>query len=221
MREILLEMGNSPLYHHHHHHLLHLLLLLFLFPLFFYSAKSFQWLGSIDVWDFRNLIFAPFTEELVFTAMILYNYKLQNSWWLSLYFGIPHLHHAWELIQEMDSNPNYTFASILANVFLQFCYTSLFGHINNVIYLKTKQNLVCCFVSHSICNYMGFPNLAPLFSIESGNATEESNVDDSGMTTTTNDLQKQGKQQLNKLYKYMYWSLMIFGLIQYIKYLAH
>lgn len=185
----------------------------------FFSLKFFfQLFEKLDVWDFRNLIFAPFTEELVFTAIILYNYKLQNSWWLSLYFGIPHLHHAWELIQEMDSNPNYTIGSIFANCFLQFCYTSLFGHINNVIYLKTKQNLACCFVSHSICNYMGFPNLVPLFSIEPGVTTNSS----ANHSAATIDQQKKvQKQQLNKLYKYMYWSLMIFGLIQYIKYLTH
>jgi len=158
----------------------------------------------LDIWSVRNYIFAPVTEEIVFTAMILYNYQNINSWKLSLFFGIPHLHHAFELYADID-NSHYTVMTILLTCGFQFLYTFVFGHINNIFYLKNNQNLLCCIVSHSICNYMGFPNIAPLFDFTSVSKSKD---------------KQQQLERLNKIYKYSYWSLMLFGLIQYIKYLA-
>lgn len=121
-----------------------------------------------SIWGIRNYIFAPFTEELFYTSMILNTYlalkprgELNFSlliWQTPLFFGLAHLHHAYELHQQ----GMMTWPAILLNTLFQTTYTTLFGSLTNYIFIKSGGNLWACIVVHAICNYMGFPESSRL-----------------------------------------------------------
>lgn len=118
-----------------------------------------------DIWGVRNYIFAPVTEELVYTAMLLSCHITMDrlaghsTRWSallfepSLYFGIAHLHHAWEMYQDKE----YKISQIVAITFFQAVYTTIFGTLSNYIYLRNGGNLWSCILLHGICNLLGFP----------------------------------------------------------------
>lgn len=119
-----------------------------------------------DIWGVRNYIFAPITEELVFTGMLLscqrtINAPMETRWDLlryivepSLYFGVAHIHHAWELLQDEE----YSTAHIFMITMFQALYTTAFGTLSNYIYIVTGGNLWSCILLHGICNLLGFPS---------------------------------------------------------------
>ncbi|KAH3903634.1 CAAX prenyl protease SCDLUD_001279 [Saccharomycodes ludwigii] len=111
---------------------------------------------SFDIWGFRNYVFGPITEEIVYTGITLYNYNFKNYWGLPLFFGLAHIHHGYELYHE-----NKSLLNIVVIVFIQLSYTTLFGYLTNTIYLKYNGNLMGCILFHSFANYMGFPSLSP------------------------------------------------------------
>jgi len=123
---------------------------------------------------FRNILFAPITEEIVFRSLmmpLLFSYysKLYvdhstnnghiNTLHLSvmitcpLYFGIAHVHH---LIESIRSG-NSIIRSIIVS-FIQFMYTSIFGSIAVVLLLRSG-NIISPIVSHIYCNVQGLPDL--------------------------------------------------------------
>ena len=125
-----------------------------------------------DIWGVRNYIFAPITEELVFTGMLLtcqmsMNAPLRTQWDLlkfvvgpSLYFGVAHIHHAWEMVQDGEQSMAY----IIMITMFQALYTTIFGTLSNYIYLVTGGNLWSCILLHGICNLLGFPSGSELAS---------------------------------------------------------
>ncbi|XBW35034.1 hypothetical protein QEN19_000598 [Hanseniaspora menglaensis] len=120
-----------------------------------------NFISSIDIWFVRNFIFAPITEEIVFTLIIQEDYKNKVKFINSIvYFGIAHLHHGYELYND-DTN-GYSLGSIVISCVFQMVYTSFFGHVNNMIYSQksTYSKVLNCICTHAICNYLGFPSLA-------------------------------------------------------------
>lgn len=111
-----------------------------------------------SIWGFRDHIFAPLTEELVYRAgvvAILQPYTSKRS--IMLYspflFGLAHLHHGYQLFYKKS----LPIAHIALHVAVQFAYTTVFGILANRFYLTTNENLLCPIVVHGICNLLGFP----------------------------------------------------------------
>lgn len=158
-----------------------------------------NYISSIDIWFIRNIIFAPITEEIVFTLIVQEDYdnkvKFLNS---IVYFGIAHLHHAYELY--VDETNAYPVGSIIISCLFQMVYTSLFGHINNIIYSQKSHysKIINCICTHAICNYMGFPSVAT-----------------NGLYLCSNKLSKKIKYS----YEALHIILLILGLYFYVKYM--
>ncbi|SCU99918.1 LAMI_0G01684g1_1 [Lachancea mirantina] len=115
-----------------------------------------------NIWGFRNYVFAPVTEELFYTSMVLNNYlttQVSDSehrsaiWITPFFFGLAHIHHAFELI----STGLYSWTQVLTSAVFQVSYTVIFGIFTNIVFMATGKNLWCCIVLHSFANYMGFP----------------------------------------------------------------
>ncbi|CAG8476905.1 1658_t:CDS:2 [Diversispora eburnea] len=110
---------------------------------------------------FRNLIFAPFTEEFVFRSCmisLLYYAKVncQPIIWISpLVFAIAHIHHAWEYYVNNGRNYNAAKIGIFSSIF-QFAYTTIFGWYAAFIFMRTG-NFIPTFFVHSFANSQGFP----------------------------------------------------------------
>lgn len=115
---------------------------------------------EFDIWFIRASVFAPITEELIFTLVLQEDYHnkviFRNS---ILYFGIAHLHHGYELY--VDDNNAYSLVNIAISCLAQLVYTSIFGHISNIIYSEksSHSNIVNSIMIHAICNYFSFPSI--------------------------------------------------------------
>lgn len=162
---------------------LKLFMILFMGPLselilsFIYSP-SFE--SSYDSFYevLRDLVIAPLTEEIFYTSLTtgpLLAYKLYQRGGSSTYeptvfhndnsislilqlnpllFGFAHLHHGYEMYHK-----GYRLAQIIGLCGFQCLYTTLFGYLTNLIFVNTG-NIWCCFIAHSFCNFMGFPNIS-------------------------------------------------------------
>lgn len=124
-----------------------------------------------NIWGLRNYVFAPVSEEIMYTSMLVNIYsamfpadyssslKLKTIIWKTpLFFGVAHLHHAYELQQQGISS----LFTILFNSLIQIAYTTLFGSLTNYTFLKTGGNLWACIALHACCNFMGFPEASKL-----------------------------------------------------------
>jgi prenyl protein peptidase len=111
----------------------------------------------------RNLVVAPFAEELVFRAHMVP--VLQSStdvtlsvWQLCriapLFFGIAHAHHAFRRLQQKES-----LTLVVYQTLFQFVYTTIFGAYATYVYIQTGS-LCAISVAHSFCNWMGLPCFA-------------------------------------------------------------
>lgn len=147
-----------------------------------YSGPIFLWVHEIwglgamgpaahSVWQafhqsflllhgFRDHIYGPFTEELVFRAIAMSLwYPLDPSFysamvfWLPLLFGIAHVHHAYGLYTQKQAS----LGECIFIALLQLAYTWIFGMLSVHLYLLSHHNLWCCVLVHSVCNLMGFP----------------------------------------------------------------
>lgn len=116
-----------------------------------------------NIWGVRNYIFAPCTEEIFYTSMLLTTYLAFDDqggltynillWQPSIFFGIAHAHHAIEMI----NNGTHAIAGIFVSVIFQVLYTTLFGAMTNYTFLRSGGNLWACVLLHVFCNLMGFP----------------------------------------------------------------
>ncbi|KAI9483011.1 MAG: hypothetical protein EXX96DRAFT_536379 [Benjaminiella poitrasii] len=110
----------------------------------------------------RNYVVAPLTEEFVFRACmisVLYqaNYSRKYLIFVSpLYFGIAHLHHAWDNYQKFGKTRQALKMAILSSLF-QFVYTTMFGWYASYLFLRMGK-LWPPVLCHSFCNIMGFPD---------------------------------------------------------------
>lgn len=109
-------------------------------------------------WGFRDHVFAPITEEIIYRAIIYFLLSDFNPKSIIRYgpllFGIAHIHHACELITVKKLNT----IAVLINTTFQTIYTSLFGMLAFTIFIHT-QNVWCAIIIHSYCNVMGFPSI--------------------------------------------------------------
>ncbi|CAG0897442.1 unnamed protein product [Darwinula stevensoni] len=111
-------------------------------------------------WIFaRNYIVSPFSEEFVYRACLVPLLKdcftmNQLIFVTPLFFGISHLHHMYELVQE---GVPVLRASIVT--LFQMGYTCIFGAYCTFLFLRTGH-LASCFVSHAFCNLMGLPDVS-------------------------------------------------------------
>lgn len=112
-----------------------------------------------SLWGFRDHLFAPVTEELIYRALILCILQpvVSSTWALTVYtpmlFGLAHLHHGWSLYKQGTS-----LVTVLFTAAFQFLYTTVFGILANRVYLESGNNLWCAIVTHSTCNLGGFPS---------------------------------------------------------------
>jgi len=106
----------------------------------------------------RNLIVAPFIEELVFRCCMCSLLRLADVstskiiFVSPLLFGFAHMHHAVDRILRLGEGVR---VSLLRALF-QTLYTSLFGAYAAFIFLRTG-NVAGPVLSHMFCNSMGFP----------------------------------------------------------------
>ncbi|CCE43845.1 CAAX protease self-immunity family protein [Candida parapsilosis] len=110
------------------------------------------------IYNFRDYIFAPITEELIYRGLVLLvvSKSCPNFIKYTPYlFGIAHFHHALQLYRKQTSN----LSCIAVSTLFQFTYTSIFGYLANWIYFTTDFNLWCPILVHSFCNFYGFPTL--------------------------------------------------------------
>lgn len=136
-----------------------------------------------SIYNFRDIIFAPLTEEIIFTAICtgMYSPLIETNPDLKypvvmltpFLFGIAHLHHGIELLKL-----GYGLQHILLSVIFQLLYTTFFGVLTNLIFSNSKS-VWCCFAAHAFCNSFGVPKF-----------------------TIVTD---------NNLHKYGYWLLLAFG----------
>lgn len=113
----------------------------------------------VIVQGFRDHVFAPITEELVYRSVILTLFHEQGKTWYTMYltpllFGIAHVHHGYQLWRQYGDLP---VTSIVFGTAFQTLYTTVFGILTN--YLFYKYHIVwSCIVVHGVCNLLGFPS---------------------------------------------------------------
>lgn len=132
------------------------------------GQKSFSWQRVKDGfagWQgIRTYIMGPLTEELVFRSCIIaVSYlggisKRQIVFLTPLYFGLAHVHHAWETYVAGGRTSLSLKRGILQSTF-QFAYTTLFGWYASFVFIRTGS-VIPAFLVHSFCNSMGLPPLA-------------------------------------------------------------
>lgn len=115
-----------------------------------------------NLYGLRNFIVGPLTEEFIWRSCILAvsAYSGSSRSWLifgtPLYFGLAHIHHAWEVYTSRGrTDAAMRFAVLQSTV--QFAYTTVFGWYANWLWLRTGS-VVAPLVSHTFCNIMGLPN---------------------------------------------------------------
>ncbi|TDL15103.1 Abi-domain-containing protein [Rickenella mellea] len=149
--------------------------LLFLGPLYVHllsgtlplmSAWSFQkdFLGVIFSWNgLRNYIIAPITEEITYRACICSILHLAGFgkgfmiFVAPLWFGLAHVHHAYENYVRPGRTQVALRRAIFASAF-QFAYTTLFGWYSSYLFLRTGS-IAVPIASHIFCNFMGVPQI--------------------------------------------------------------
>ncbi|CAG8434945.1 15396_t:CDS:2 [Funneliformis mosseae] len=136
---------------------------------------------------FRNLIFAPMTEEFVFRCcmvplLALADFsRIQIIFLSPLVFGIAHIHHAWEVYVTNGRTMATAKFAIFASIF-QFFYTTLFGWYATFLFMRTGH-FIPPFFAHIFGNVMGFPvfNMAAYpKKVKKGPATNPSLYEDVG-----------------------------------------
>ncbi|KAI7862869.1 CAAX protease self-immunity-domain-containing protein [Spinellus fusiger] len=107
----------------------------------------------------RNYLVAPITEEVVFRACTLavlsaaHHSKAYLIFVSPLYFGLAHVHHAWE-----KYCLKMPLSQVIVSSLFQFMYTSVFGWYASFVFLRTGSvwpPILC----HVFCNSMGFPDI--------------------------------------------------------------
>ncbi|KIY52499.1 Abi-domain-containing protein [Fistulina hepatica ATCC 64428] len=134
------------------------------------KGVAMQWTrDTFATWiGWRNYIIAPITEEVVFRACVLSVYRaVSDGWttmspvrvvWVSpLFFGVAHVHHAWEVYNTHGRTAAAAKRAVLTSLF-QLAYTSLFGAYCACLFLRAGSVLPPI-TAHIWCNSMGIPQL--------------------------------------------------------------
>ncbi|GAA5928846.1 CAAX prenyl protease [Sporobolomyces koalae] len=111
----------------------------------------------------RNYIVAPLTEELTFRSCVvglssLGGWSKKHLVFVTpLWFGLAHVHHAYENWLAGGKTNKALVNSIAVSTF-QFAYTTLFGWYATFLFLRTGS-VIPPFLAHVFCNMMGLPPL--------------------------------------------------------------
>lgn len=110
---------------------------------------------------FRDYIFAPALEELVYRGLVWVCVKRGSTestaylhaalWWTPFLFGIAHIHHH---VMHLKDNVSRALTALL----VQTTYTAAFGALANQEYLR-NGSIWNSVAAHTICNMMGIPDL--------------------------------------------------------------
>ncbi|KAJ6562179.1 hypothetical protein B0H19DRAFT_992158 [Mycena capillaripes] len=115
------------------------------------------WIG------FRNYVWGPFTEEVVFRACVLSVYAMGGAarWkmiaFAPLVFGLAHVHHAWDVYNRYGRTKDALKRAAMSTIF-QTAYTTLFGAHASFLFLRTSS-LLPPITAHVFCNIMGIPQM--------------------------------------------------------------
>ena len=148
-----------------------------------YDTKHSHFIGFSKQVIWRNIIFAPITEEIVYRGLVfplLFALNCGSSEDVShhkhyslviaarqcpmptmrmllflcpLMFGLAHVHH---FIEKIRSGASIMQACI--PTIIQFTYTTIFGMIAVLLFARTG-NIMAPIVSHIICNIVGLPDI--------------------------------------------------------------
>lgn len=138
-----------------------LFIILFIGPVV-QNLLSFSFYRTDSLEIFRDFFIAPLTEELMYTALITGSFvpffKSPESvrricLTTPLLFGMAHLHHAYGIIKR-----GVPIMQAISICLFQLIYTTLFGYLTNCVFINSGS-VWCCFIAHSFCNSMGFPDL--------------------------------------------------------------
>ncbi|ODV77242.1 uncharacterized protein CANTADRAFT_23378 [Suhomyces tanzawaensis NRRL Y-17324] len=115
--------------------------------------------GFLTLHGFRDHVFAPLSEELIYRSLIItvlvhggVSRHTQLLLWTSLLFGIAHVHHGVVLVR----TTKLPVGMVVANAGFQTVYTTVFGMVAIQVYLW-YGSVWCPAVVHAACNLMGFP----------------------------------------------------------------
>ncbi|KAF8583091.1 Abi-domain-containing protein [Ramaria rubella] len=153
----------------------------FLIPILYTGPLTAQWLSEtlpfqrywtykeslkpiFSTWiGLRNFVVAPVTEEIVFRACLLAIDNLsrkttsQMMFATPLWFGIAHLHHAYELYNKLGRTSSALNRVIITSL-IQMTYTTLFGAYASFLLLRTGS-VIPAITAHITANIMGLPQL--------------------------------------------------------------
>ncbi|KAJ6450107.1 hypothetical protein C8R45DRAFT_849261, partial [Mycena sanguinolenta] len=119
---------------------------------------------------FRNYIWGPLTEEIVFRAYVLAVYAMGGAgrWkmiaFAPLVFGLAHVHHAWDTYNRLGRTQDaLRRAALLTGILsispvFQTAYTTLLGAHTSYLFLRTSS-LIPPLTAHVFCNIMGVPQI--------------------------------------------------------------
>ncbi|KAK4048020.1 CAAX prenyl protease [Microbotryomycetes sp. JL201] len=117
----------------------------------------------ITLQGLRNFVWGPLTEEVLFRSCIVTLSTLAGVskakivFLTPLYFGLAHVHHAYETYVQGGKTARALKVSVLQTGF-QLAYTTVFGWYASFLFMRTGS-IVPPFLSHSFCNVMGLPPL--------------------------------------------------------------
>ncbi|KAF8493314.1 hypothetical protein JB92DRAFT_2999951 [Gautieria morchelliformis] len=110
----------------------------------------------------RNFIVAPITEEVVFRACLLAVADLSGTslyhklFITPLWFGVAHLHHAYELYNKFGCTRSALKRAIMTCL-VQMVYTTLFGAYASFLLLRSGS-ITPAITAHMTANVMGLPH---------------------------------------------------------------
>jgi len=116
--------------------------------------------------EIRNVIVGPISEEFIFRSCMVsacYMANFSNAFMifvLPLFFGIAHVHHAYEQYS-LHKNEENIIIQIVLSIVLQFSYTNVFGWFSTYLLLRTG-NILSSIFAHVLCNIFSFPDVNSL-----------------------------------------------------------
>jgi len=151
----------------------------------FFEDRMKECFNEIDKFIiFRNLIYAPISEEIVFRGLMIpvlhaafitgtKHFEEGRQWhpwdiakFSPIVFSIAHLHHIYEKIRHGES-----FTNALRDRVFQLTYTGIFGYFASLLFIYSG-NIIAPIISHMICNFVGIPNITFMFQPGYDGATE-------------------------------------------------
>lgn len=138
------------------------LVVMFLQKELFFQNQNYKYL-DFSILEVRNYIVGPISEEFIFRSCmcaVCFAANFSNTvmiFLLPMFFGLAHIHHAYEYYKMNKATENVIQQIIISTVF-QFSYTTVFGWFSLFLFLKTG-NILSPIVAHILCNILDFPDV--------------------------------------------------------------